>query len=157
MLKGKQERHKLIKQIVKENKVSSQEELSSLLEQYGLSVAQATLSRDIRELKITKAHEDGGYCYKIMSSGHSRGAVADPAASGSIVSFEVSGSIAVVKTRSGHAAMVASVIDGADLEQVMGTIAGDDAIFMALREGADVEALADSLSSMFKGFEDKRL
>ena len=56
-MKGKLERQRIIREVIKDNRVSNQEELSALLERRGLSVAQATLSRDIRELKITKIHD----------------------------------------------------------------------------------------------------
>ena len=59
-MKSKLERQRIIREIIKDNKVSNQEELSALLEQRGLSVAQATLSRDIRELRITKIHDGSG-------------------------------------------------------------------------------------------------
>lgn len=60
-MKGKLERQRIIREVIKDNRVSNQEELSTLLEQRGLSVAQATLSRDIRELRITKIHDGSGY------------------------------------------------------------------------------------------------
>ena len=156
-MKGKQERHRLIRQIVRENTVSSQEELSSLLEKRGLAVAQATLSRDMRELRIMKVHEEGGYCYRLGQSARPKSVVFDASASDSIESFEISGQMAVMKTRPGHAAMIASVIDGNDLPQVMGTIAGDDTVLLVLREGIDAESLASSVCSLFKGLEHKQI
>ncbi|MGN0201940.1 MAG: arginine repressor [Candidatus Cryptobacteroides sp.] len=146
-MKGKHERHSLIKQIVKEHRVANQEELSSLLERHGFSVAQATLSRDIRELHITKEHEEDGYCYRLQSP-HKVSGDSGIRTSGSILGLEISGNMAVVKTRSGHAAMVASVIDEADFPQVMGTIAGDDTVFLVLRDPSGAEAFRASFASV---------
>lgn len=146
-MKGKQERHNLIRQIVKEHRVANQEELSSLLESHGFSVAQATLSRDIRELHIAKAHEEDGYCYRLQTRG-SEPEYSGFKTSGSILSLEISGNLAVVKTRAGHAPMVASLIDEADLSQVMGSIAGDDTIFLALRDSAGKDSFKSSFFSV---------
>ena len=149
-MKGKQERHNLIRQIVKEHKVANQEELSSLLERHGLSVAQATLSRDIRELHITKAHGEDGYCYRLQTQ-RPETAYSGFKTSGSILSLETSGNIAVVKTRAGHAPMVASLIP-----QVMGTIAGDDTIFLALRDSVRTDTFLSSFFSVLGMPENKR-
>ena len=64
-MKSKQERHKIIKEVVGKGKVSSQEELAEILENNGIQVAQATLSRDIRDLGITKRHDGDGYYYSL--------------------------------------------------------------------------------------------
>ncbi|MBS7278033.1 MAG: hypothetical protein PUD74_02040 [Bacteroidales bacterium] len=154
-MKGKQERHNLIRQIVKEHKVANQEELSSLLERHGLSVAQATLSRDIRELHITKAHGEDGYCYRLQTQ-RPETAYSGFKTSGSILSLETSGNMAVVKTRAGHAPMVASLIDEAEFPQVMGTIAGDDTIFLALRDSVRTDTFLSSFFSVLGMPENKR-
>ena len=154
-MKGKQERHNLIRQIVKEHKVANQEELSSLLERHGLSVAQATLSRDIRELHITKAHGEDGYCYRLQTQ-RPETAYSGFKTSGSILSLEPSGNMAVVKTRAGHAPMVASLIDEAEFPQVMGTIAGDDTIFLALRDSVRTDTFLSSFFSVLGMPENKR-
>ena len=64
-MKGKQERHRIIKEVVGSGKVASQEDLAALLESRGIEVAQATLSRDIRDLGITKLHDGTGYFYSL--------------------------------------------------------------------------------------------
>lgn len=68
-MKSKLERQRIIREVIKDNRVSNQEELSGLLEEKGLSVAQATLSRDIRELSITKIHDGTGYRYSLPQPG----------------------------------------------------------------------------------------
>lgn len=157
-MKGKQERQKIIREVVKENRVSNQEELSALLAERGLSVAQATLSRDIRELQITKIHDGFGYNYSLPRPGMLRESLRGSAmSSDSIDSLELSGSMAVIKTRPGHAGMIASVIDESHLPEIMGTLAGDDTILLAVREGFTHEAVAKSLAGIFKGIENKKI
>ena len=157
-MKGKQERQKIIREVVKENRVSNQEELSALLAERGLSVAQATLSRDIRELQITKIHDGFGYNYCLPRPGMLRESLRGSAmSSDSIDSLELSGSMAVIKTRPGHAGMIASVIDESHLPEIMGTLAGDDTILLAVREGFTHEDVARSLAGIFKGIENKKI
>ncbi len=157
-MKSKQERQRIIREVIKGNRVSNQEELSVLLNERGLSVAQATLSRDIRELKITKIHDEGGYSYSLPQPGMLRGFLRDSAmSSDSIDSIELSGSTAVVKTRPGHAGMIASVIDESHLPEIMGTLAGDDTILLVIRERFTHDDVVRSLAGIFKGIESKRI
>ncbi len=157
-MKGKQERQRIIREVVKENRVSNQEELSALLAERGLSVAQATLSRDIRELQITKIHDGAGYRYSLPRPGMLREALRGSAmSSDSIDSLEFSGSMAVIKTHPGHAGMIASVIDEAHLPGVMGTLAGDDTILLVLREGFPHDDVVSSLVVIFKDIDSKRV
>jgi len=154
-MKGKLERQRLIKQIVKEMKIASQEELSTVLEGKGLNVAQATLSRDIRELGIMKLHDANGYYYNLPSSSFPKSLPSNVSVSDSIISIEMSGHLTVIKTRPGHADMIASVIDDSAVKPIMGTIAGDDTIMMAVREGFSHQDVLYSLSSIFKGLQGK--
>ena len=156
-MKGKLERQRIIREVIKDNRVSNQEELSTLLEQRGLSVAQATLSRDIRELRITKIHDGSGYSYSLPQPGMRNSLSESSMSSDSIDSLEFSGSMAVIKTRPGHAGMIASIIDEGHLPEVMGTLAGDDTILLVLREGFRHEDVTSSLSEIFKGIETKRV
>ena len=157
-MKGKLERQRLIREVIKDNKVSNQEELSVLLEGRGLCVAQATLSRDIRELRITKIHDGNGYRYSLPQAGQLRGSLRESSmTSDSIDSLEFSGSMAVIKTRPGHAGMIASIIDEGHFQEVMGTLAVDDTILLVLSEGSTNDAVDKSLSEMFKGIDIKRV
>ncbi len=154
---SKQERHRIIREVVGKGKVASQEELAEILEGNGIQVAQATLSRDIRDLGITKQHDDGGYFYSLpgqvpISSGRK---LTDTF--GSVSSLEFTGPLAILKTMPGHANMVAAIIDASALKEVAGTIAGDDTILLALREGSSREDLVGALGGLFSGLESKRL
>ncbi|MBO5634592.1 MAG: ArgR family transcriptional regulator [Bacteroidales bacterium] len=157
-MKGKLERHRIIKEVVGNGKVASQEELAEILENKGIVVAQATLSRDIRDLGITKLHDGEGYYYS-LPGGYSPRLVSieTVSSSSSIKSVEFTGHLAVLKTMPGHANMVASIIDAASLSEVAGTIAGDDTIFLAIREDASRDSLAGALGALFRGLEHKRV
>lgn len=157
-VKSKPERHRAIREVVAGGKIASQEELAAILEERGIEVAQATLSRDIRDLGITKLHDGTGYFYSLPGATSSRFTSIETAgSSSSITSVEFTGPLAVLKTVPGHANMVAATIDTASLKEIAGTIAGDDTIILAIREGVGREKLAAALDSLFKGLEYKRL
>lgn len=151
-MKSKPERHRIIREVVASGKVGSQEELAAILEKKGFQVAQATLSRDIRDLGITKLHDGGIYYYSLPGAPLAVAPeVKTPDVSGSVSGMEITGQIAVLKTRPGHANMVASFIDSASLSEIVGTIAGDDTIFLAIREGVSRESLSASLRKALVG------
>ena len=157
-MKGKLERHRIIREVLMAGRIASQEELASVLAERGVDVAQATLSRDIKELRMSKLHDENGYYYSLPRQDASpETSVASVDAPESILSIEFSGPITVIKTRPGHANMVASVIDSNHLAAAAGTIAGDDTIFIIVREGFDKEDLLHSLGKLFKRLDSKRL
>ena len=139
-MKGKQERHRIIKEVVGSGKVASQEDLAALLESRGIEVAQT------------------GYFYSLPGASSSRvipfGTIGS---SVSITSLEFAGQLAVLKTMPGHANMVAAIIDASSLAGVAGTIAGDDTIMLAIRDGVSRESMAKALGTLFAGLENKRL
>ena len=144
----------MILKLVSAGIVHNQEELQALLEERGLIVTQATLSRDVNELKLAKYRAaDGSLCYR-------RGVTmienAPATTSDGVLSIEFCGNMAVVKTRAGHAPMVASLIDEAEFPQVMGTIAGDDTIFLALRDSVRTDTFLSSFFSVLGMPENKR-
>lgn len=153
----KTKRQRILTQLVKDNHVASQEELSLLMERNGILVTQATLSRDIRELRISKVHGEGGYFYRLPA----RSPRPNPSDGGqmaaSIESLEFSGPVAVLRTRPGHASMVASVVDGMSLAEIMGTLAGDDTILLVIREGHSRDEVQKALSGIFPGLGEKRI
>ena len=139
MAKEKLERHGIIRELIREKRIANQEELASMLHERGLAVAQATLSRDIKEMGISKLHDESGYYYSLSSNG--------PAARPG----------AVVKTHPGHANMVAAMIDSMAMREIAGTIAGDDTILLVIREGFSGDDLLKALGKLFRQIERKRL
>jgi transcriptional regulator of arginine metabolism len=126
-------RLQLIQRIIQKQKVHSQEELAVLLRKEGVQTTQATLSRDLRKLQITKQHDTAGGYYYVLPGGAPQNR-----ASESIVSLEVSGQMGVIKTLPGCASMVGALVDAHDHPALMGTIAGDDTLLLVLREKAPV-------------------
>ncbi|OLC02628.1 MAG: hypothetical protein AUH78_24930 [Gemmatimonadetes bacterium 13_1_40CM_4_69_8] len=130
----KTQRHAAILKIVRSGRVASQEQLRELLKAEGFAVTQATLSRDIRDLGLAKvAAPDGGshYAPPLESSGirpHLEQLL--PAM---LVSMDGVGPLLVVKTPAGGAQALGLAIDGAGWEEIIGTIAGDDAILVISR------------------------
>ena len=159
IMRGKLERQQQIRRIIAEQKVANQEELSALLAQYGFDVAQATLSRDIRELRVTKVHDDVGYYYRLPPSGsgpavprRSADLLAD-----SIERLEFSGQLAVVSTLPGHANVIAALIDAQRPKQILGSLAGDDTVLLVLREGSSHAEVTDALDGLLSGIAGKRI
>ncbi len=157
-MKSKNERLGIIRRLVTKERVGSQEELIRLLEKEGLNVAQATLSRDLREMGITKVHDGLGYRFRLPSASEpvnilraSGGAMPD----GLVVSCEFCGNLCVLKTHPGHAPVLSALIDGKSLPFVAGTVAGDDTVLVVLRGGFSRADMTDGLSGLFSGIKKK--
>ena len=141
-MKNKKERLQLIVNLVKKNSIGSQNELAQMLEKNACRVTQATLSRDLKSMKITKvATNDGGYMYIIpdtnkihdsMLMSGQRSMTAHQQVG--FISIKFSGNIAVIKTRNGYAAGLAYDIDMSHSDEVLGTIAGADTVFAIMDE-----------------------
>ncbi len=146
-MRNRKQRVELIVDLIRTKCISSQEELSKLLEQNGYKVTQATLSRDLKLLKTTKVPTDGGkYMYilpdsnslkdKLLSSGQ---LAMNANYQSGFISLEISGNMAVIKTRNGYATGLAYDIDICNPPEILGTIAGCDTIFAVLRPDIPAE------------------
>lgn len=150
-MKERFERLKAIRSIIRVNRIDSQEKLLQLLEEAGHSVTQATLSRDLKYLKVGKISDGrSGYYYTVPSDEERRESerhyVQDFMRG--YVSIDWNQTTAVVRTFSGHSDAVALAIDNMGLEEVLGTLAGrDNVVFVALREGVKGE---DFIAAMKK-------
>ena len=141
-MKNKKVRLQLIVELIKNNCIGSQEELARLLAARGYVVTQATLSRDLKQLRTTKVATDmGNYMYIIPDSNDlqdtmlSQGMSAAPAGQhAGFVSIQFSGHFAVIKTRAGYTSGLAYDIDMSKTPEILGTIAGADTVFAVLRE-----------------------
>lgn len=151
----KDQRQRTIRKILGKRQVHNQDELLSLLSDEGIQTTQATLSRDLKEMRVVKLHkQDGGYFFSLPAE--SMHIVPDAAHSVSgIVSLEVSGQLAVIRTRPGYANMLGAVIDSTVGTGVMGTIAGDDTLLLILREDTNESTLVATLSGFLPGIEEK--
>ena len=137
----KTSRHAEILKLIEKYDIETQEDLAAKLAENGFSATQATISRDIRELKLTKAAIDGGRVrYTVMqkqdsdSDGKYLRTLRD-----AVISMETAGNLLVIKTESGMAMAAAAGLDELDWPEIIGCIAGDNTIFLAIktREGAE--------------------
>ena len=139
----KNERLEAICRIINEEPVYNQEQLMKLLNEKGFVVTQATLSRDIRQLKVAKVHDASGmYIYRLPEQVLMNGASQE----GMTPNIEFSGNLAVIKTRPGYAMAIASDIDTHAPKEILGTIAGDDTILVIPREGFSRQNILDALT-----------
>lgn len=148
-MKQRNNRLAVIMDLIRNNSIDSQETLVRLLEKEGYSITQATLSRDLKILKVGKV-SDGLSGYRYALPGENTSAEVEESSyvqdvRRGIVSIQFSGNIGVLKTRVGHANSVAAGLESLDLPQVLGTIAGDDTIMVVLREGSSREEFVQIL------------
>ena len=142
-MKKKANRLDAIKMIISSKEVGSQEELLQELGQEGFELTQATLSRDLKQLKVAKAtNASGKYVlpasplYRRVSDTHLTASAVHQAGA---LSVKFSGNLAVVHTLPGHASHIAYDIDNKRFEEILGTLAGDDTIILVLAEGVSSE------------------
>lgn len=141
----KNERLNAILQIVQCRKISNQEELLKQLSTKGFQVTQATLSRDIKQLKIAKVHdENNAYVYQLPDFTQQKQPVQEQMQHHPNIEF--SGNLAVLKTRPGYANGIASDIDTHAPHEILGTIAGDDTILIIPREGISRDKIVQALA-----------
>ena len=139
----KEQRQSKILSLIQKKEIETQEELVENLEQAGFKVTQATISRDIRELKLTKvATKNNGQKYVALANFENQ--VSDKVIrvfKAGFVSMDIARNILVIRTLTGMGNAVASAIDAFDYEEIVGTLAGDDTIFCAIREEVMMEEL----------------
>lgn len=141
----KKERLDAICRIIQTANISNQEELLGELEINGFQVTQATLSRDIKQLKIVKEHDgNGNYAYRLPH--YSTFMQPQKEQTPYHPNIEFSGNLAVVKTRPGYAMGIASDIDNHAPHEILATIAGDDTILVIPREGISRDGIVKALS-----------
>ena len=140
-------RHKAIVDIIKKYNVETQEELAGYLKDAGFMVTQATVSRDIRELKLSKVPIGGGR-QKYVIIQHDESHMEDKfirVLKDGFVSMDMAQNILVVKTVSGMAMAVAAAIDAMKLKEIVGSIAGDDTIMVAVRTTDDTMIVMEKI------------
>ena len=157
-MKVKNNRLEALRLIISSQQMGSQDELLAALQKEGFKLTQATLSRDLKQLKVAKAASmSGNYVYvlpnetmyKRVSTPNS---VREMMKVPGFVSINFAGNMCVIKTRPGYASSIAWNIDNSDIPVILGTIAGDDTVFIAIKEGIKhqevIEALSDVVPNM---------
>ena len=146
----KYSRHAKILEIIDKYEIETQEELAEYLRQSNFNVTQATVSRDIKELRLIKVLTKNGR-YKYADMKQQENLVSDRLIKifkDSVLSVTYSGSIVVLKTLIGAANAAAAAIDALDFHEVVGSIAGDDTIFVLIHENHDVQVVIDKFNEL---------
>ena len=144
------QRLQAIAALIRARPIASQEELADGLAAQGFTVTQATISRDLEQLGAVKVRRDSRLTYALPQQ-------LAPASDGPemrtvirdwVRSVDVAGNLVILRTPPGSAHLVGVALDRADLPQVVGTICGDDTIFVAIRDAAQAPAFAEELRSL---------
>lgn len=152
-MRSRTKRLDAIKTIISSKEIFSQEELLQELNKEGFELRQSTLSRDLKDLEVSKAaNEDGKNIYVLHNTAQKR-SVNTPNASemlmnSGFLSLQFTGNLAVIRTRTGYASSMAYVIDNRECPHILGTIAGDDTIMLAISEEATHKEVRHFLSQM---------
>ena len=153
-MKTKNNRLETLRMIISSRQMGSQEELLNALQQEGFKLTQATLSRDLKQLKVAKASTlRGNYVYVLPNDTmykrvSTAGSIREMMNSSGVLSINFSGNMGVIKTRPGYASAIAWNIDSSDLPPVLGSIAGDDTIFIVIKEGYSHQEVIDALNEI---------
>jgi len=147
----KSSRQELILRIIEENEIENQSQLIEALKMHGFASTQATVSRDIRELRLIKElTPGGGYRYvapqksEVSNYSHKLKTILKEC----LTSFESAQNIVVIKTLPGLASAACSAIDGMAIKDLVGTLAGDDTAFLAMRDTQSAQAFCEEIHAI---------
>ena len=153
-MKIKTSRMEALKMLISSQELGSQEEVFQALAKEGYTVTQATLSRDLKQLKVAKAASMNGRYVYVLPNETMYKRVPNPRSAREMLmtsgftSINFSGNMIVIKTRPGYASSIAYNIDNSDIPQILGTIAGDDTIFLVKKEGTREKDIIDQLAEI---------
>ena len=139
-----------ILELIENYEIETQEELAEFLKMAGIDVTQATVSRDIRELRLVKVLSKSGK-YKYAAMEQNAEGTTDRLIKifkNSIVSIDVAGHLLVIKTLPGAAQICASAVDSLNIEEIVGTIAGDDTLFVAISNQEKINEIVDIFNKL---------
>ena len=153
-MKVKKSRLETLRMIISSRELGNQEELLAALQQEGFKLTQATLSRDLKQLKVAKAATmNGNYVY-VLPNATMYKRVSSPAQIKEMmqvpgfISIQFPGNMAVIRTKPGYASSIAYNIDNSEIPYILGTIAGDDTIFMVIQENIDEHDVVTALKKV---------
>jgi len=148
----KYSRHAKILELIEKYEIDTQEELAEYLKKSGYNVTQATISRDIKELRLIKVLSKSGK-YKYATIKQQDNIVSDRLIrvfKGSVLTIDYAENFIVVKTLSGAANAAAATIDAMEIKDIVGTIAGDDTIFILIRDKEKVPELVGYFQNIMR-------
>ena len=140
--------------LISSQELCCQEEVLKALAKEGYNVTQATLSRDMKQLKVAKATSLGGKYFYVLPNETMYKRVASPKSAAEMLltsgfmSINFSGNMGVIRTRPGYASSLAFNIDNSGLPSLLGTIAGDDTIFIVVKDGSTYREVIDDLRAI---------
>ena len=155
-MKQKNDRLEALRFIISSQQLGSQEELLNALQREGFKLTQATLSRDLKQLKVAKAATmNGTYVYVLPNETmyhrvSSSSSIREMMQMVGFISIRFSGNMCVIKTRPGYASSLAYNIDQANLDEILGTVAGYDSILLVIKEGVDKRTVVNALNTIPK-------
>jgi transcriptional regulator of arginine metabolism len=143
---NKENRLNAIRQIITNQKIRSQEEILSRLTDLGFELTQATLSRDLKQLNVGRIPSKNGFTYVISDDivNSQKKNQFSPIAYG-FLAIEFSENMVIIKTLPAYSHTIADAIDKAELNEVLGTIAGNDTVFAVLREGVTADQFKQAI------------
>ena len=153
-MKIKKDRLEALRMIISSRELGSQDELLEALKEEGFQLTQATLSRDLKQLKVAKAATMRGNYVYVLPNDTMYKRVTTPRTLQEMMqvpgflSIHFSGNMGVIKTRPGYASSIAYNIDNNHINEILGTIAGDDTIFIVIKQGCSEKDVIDSLSEV---------
>ncbi len=152
-MRDRSERLMAIRRLIDSINISSQDELLSLLEEQGFSMTQATLSRDLKHLKVAKMPDsEKGYIYMLTEKQlNTPSEIMDIPITG-FIAIDFAQGMAIMKTMPGHASSIAYALDNLNSYEISGTIAGDDTILIIPRDGVSKTDLLKLLKTKMPGF-----
>jgi len=148
----KQLRHRQIRDIVERQPIRTQHELAAALRERGFRVTQATVSRDIGEIGLVKAHRDGGTVYELPTG--ATDAEASPEQklrdliAGLPLDIREAGLLLVIRAVPGSAHAIAAALDRCHYPEVVGSLAGDDTLFVAFSDAASLRRISDKIERL---------
>jgi len=151
-MQQKNDRLETLRMLFSSQELCSQDDVLKALKKEGIVVTQATLSRDMKQLKVAKAAMANGKYIYVLPTETMYKRVQKPMTAremlltSGFMSIQFAGNMCVIRTRPGYASSIAYNIDNANLDQILGTIAGDDTIFVVLAEGVKPVAAKKALS-----------
>ena len=150
----KSERHRRILELISKYEIETQDEMMEQLRSEGFKVTQATVSRDLKELKLTKAlTAHGTYRYCVAHGRNHTGSVKlNNAMADSILHVDYSMNNVVLKTYPGLAQAVASAIDSMNMHSILGCVAGDDTIIIITRDTESSAEISKKIRELMKSF-----
>ena len=146
----KKDRHSVILELIHDHDVATQEELLVLLRERGFRVTQATVSRDVKDLRLVKTLTANGI-YKYIpetAAEHSYNDMFDVLFKTSLTKVDCAGNICVIRCSPGLAGAACATIDAMGLEDIVGTIAGDDTVLIVARNDEDAEVVVNALKDL---------